>query len=342
MQAVTFHEPGGPDRLRLEEVAEPTIGPEEVLVRVRACGVNRLDILARTGRVGARVPLPHISGSEVAGEVVRVGERVSGLSAGQPAAIAPYLNCGRCEYCLAGEETICLRGDILGLVSQGGYAEYVKAPASHVLPLPAGLSFDDAAAVTLAATTAWHMLMARARVRAGEDVLVLAAGSGVGSAAIQIARLAGARVIATAGSADKLARARDLGAAELINHREQDFLQEVRRLTGRRGVDVVVEHVGSETWEKSVACLTRGGRLVTCGATTGGEGRVDIWQLFAKQIALLGSYGGTRAELGQVLRLVARGDLHATIDRVLPLAAAAEAQQIMEERKQFGKILLRP
>jgi len=289
-----------------------------------------------------KVPLPHISGSEVAGEIARIGAEVGSLSVGQAVAIVPYLSCGRCEYCLTGKETICLRGDILGLMSQGGYAEYVKAPASHVIPLPPGLSYDEAAAMTLSTLTAWHMLVSRAQVRAGEDVLVLAAGSGVGSAAIQIAKLCGARVIATASSEEKLQKARALGADETINYLEQDLLQEVRRITSKRGVDIVVEHVGSQTWEKSIACLGRGGRLVTCGATTGREGVVDIWALFAKEITILGSYGGTRGELAQVLSLTARGKLRPTIDRVLPLAAAAEAQQVLEERRQFGKIILHP
>lgn len=342
MRAVVFEQFGGVEQLRVADVAAPTPGVGEVLVRVRACGLNRLDVLVRGGKTPAKVPLPHISGSEVAGEIAELGAGVSGVAIGQRVAVAPYLFCGRCEYCLAGSEEICLRGDILGLMSQGGYAEYVKVPAASVVPLPEGVSFEAAAAVSLATLTAWHMLVTRAQVRPGEDVLVHAAGSGVGSAAIQIAKLAGARVIATAGAAAKLDRARELGADAVINYNEQDFLQEVRRLTNRRGVDVVVEHVGQATWEKSVACLTRNGRLVSCGTTSGTEGRLDLWAFFAKQVQLIGSYGGTRHELAQVLRLVADGRLRPVIHAIYPLEEAATAQQVLESRDFFGKLVLRP
>ncbi len=342
MRAITFHEHGGPEQLRLEEVAVPKIGPDELLVRVRACGVNRVDLMAREGRVAAKVRMPHISGSEVAGDIAGFGDRVAGLAEGQRVAIAPYLFCGRCDYCLAGQEEICLRGEILGLTGDGGYAEYVAVPAANAVPLPDGVSYDAAAAVTLATLTTWHMLVSRARLKAGETVLVLAAGSGIGSAAIQIAKLSGARVIATASTDEKLRRARDLGADETINYREQDFLQEVRRLTEKRGVDVVVEHVGAETWEKSVGCLARAGRLVICGTTSGTEGKLNLWQLFAKELSLIGSYGGTRGELQTVLRLVADGQIHAVIDQTMPSERAAEAQQLMAERRQFGKIVLNP
>jgi NADPH:quinone reductase-like Zn-dependent oxidoreductase len=342
VRAVVFEQFGGVEQLKLAEVDQPTPDPGEVLVRVRACGLNRLDLLVRSGKTPARVLLPHISGSEVAGEIAELGMGVDGLTVGQRVAIAPYLFCGRCEFCLAGHEEVCLRGDILGLVSQGGYAEYVRAPAASVVPLPDGLDFEAAAAVSLATLTAWHMLVTRARLRPGEDVLVHAAGSGVGSAAIQVAKLAGARVIATAGSAAKLERARALGADAVINYNEQDFLQEVRRLTNRRGVDVVVEHVGQATWEKSVACLTRNGRLVSCGTTSGTEGRLDLWAFFAKQIELIGSYGGTRRELAQVLRLVAEGRLRPVIHQVYALEEAAEAQRVLESRDFFGKLVLRP
>lgn len=342
MRAVRFHEHGDVDVLRLDDVAEPVAGAGEAVVRVRACGVNRLDLMARAGRTGARIPLPHISGSEVSGEVAATGPGVSGVKAGDRVAVAPYLFCGTCEFCLRGEETRCLRSDILGLVSQGGYAEYVRVPAANLVPIPDGLGFDQAAALALAALTAYHMLITRARLQPGEDVLVLAAGSGVGSAAIQIARLAGAQVIATAGGADKLARARQLGAHFTIDHYQQDIVQEVRSITGKRGVDVVFEHVGEATWEKSVAALTRGGRLVTCGTLTGAEGKVNLWTLFAKELSLIGAYGGTRAELGTVLRLAAAGQLAAVIHRTYPLEAVAEAQAAMAASEQFGKLIIAP
>jgi NADPH:quinone reductase-like Zn-dependent oxidoreductase len=342
VKAVTFHDYGDASVLRYEDVPRPTAGAGEALIRVRACGVNRLDLLVRSGQTPAKPPLPHIGGSEVAGEIEELGPGASGFAPGQRVAIAPYLSDDRCEHCLEGEETTCVRGDILGLISNGGYAEYVKAPITHVLPLPPNVSCLEAAAMTLAAPTAWRMLVEVARVRPGETVLVLAAGSGVGSAAVQIARMLGARVLATAGSAEKRAQALELGADEVLSHADGDFSTAVRRLTGKRGVDVVAEHVGAETWGRSLDCLARNGRLVTCGATTGSNGRVDIAALCAKQLRVLGSHGGTRADLRGVLRALGRGDLRAVIHRRLPLSEAREAQAMLERREQFGKIILEP
>lgn len=342
MKAIVFHEHGGLDKLKLEEVPTPDVGPGEALVKVRACGVNHLDILVREQRTPVRIPMPHISGAEVAGEIAQVGSGVTGSKPGDGVVVAPYLHCGKCEYCLSGEETECLRGDILGLVSQGGYAEYVKVPASSLVPLPAGVGFNEAAAVALSMLTAWHMLVTRAQVKPGEDVLVLATGSGIGSAAIQIARLAGARVIATASTDEKLEKGRELGAQDLINYSEKDFLQEVKRITNRRGVDIVVEHIGAATWDKSVGCLARNGRLVTCGATTGSQGSLDIWTLFAKQTRIIGSYGGTRGELRTILNLVAQGKLRPVIYGAFPLEDVPRAQGIMAERAQFGKLIINP
>jgi NADPH:quinone reductase-like Zn-dependent oxidoreductase len=341
MKATVFHEQGDTSVLRVEEMPQPTPGLTDVIVKVHACGVNRLDIYSRTGRTKI-APMPHISGSEVAGEIVALGDAVSGLSVGQAIAVAPYLFCGQCEFCRVGEEVICLKSDIVGLGNQGGYAEYIRVPAANVVALPKGVDFIAAAAVGLAAITAWHMLTRQAPLRPGQDVLVHAAGSGVGSAAIQIARLCGARVITTVGSAAKMEHARQLGADEVINYREQDFLQEVRRITGKRGVDVVVEHVGEETWDKSVACLTRRGRLVTCGATTGNEGKVNLWSMFAKEISLIGSYGGTRQDLAEVLQLVARGHFHPVVAGTYTLEQVGQAQLLMENREQFGKLIVTP
>lgn len=343
MKAVRFHDYGSTDLLRYEDAPEPVPGAGEVLIRVRACGVNRVDLLVRSGRTPVKPPLPHIGGSEVAGEIVEMGLGTTGFAPGQRVVIAPYLSDDRCEFCLAGQETTCIRGDILGLVSDGGYAEYVKAPLTHILPIPEGVDYADAAAMTLSAPTAWHMLQDKAKLQPGDTVLVLSAGSGIGSAAVQIARMTGAHVIATVGSDDKRAQAMDLGADEVINYTEVgDFSPVVRRLTGKRGVDVVVEHVGTDTWEQSVNSLARNGRLVTCGATSGSGGSVDIWTLFAKQIQLLGSYGGSRANLRQVLAAVARRDLRAVIHRKMPMEEAAAAQDLMERRLQFGKLVLEP
>jgi NADPH:quinone reductase-like Zn-dependent oxidoreductase len=341
MKAVVFHEHGNVDVLQVAEVAQPTPGLNDVVVNVRACGANRLDIYSRTGRTKI-APMPHISGSEVAGEIAAIGEAVSGFTVGQAVAVAPYLFCGQCEFCRAGEEVLCLKGDIVGLGNQGGYAEFVRVPASSIVALPKGIDFVSAAAVGLATITAWHMLTRRAPIQPGQDVLVHAAGSGIGSAAIQIAKMCGARVIATAGSARKLELARQLGADEVINYGEQDFAQEVKRITSKRGVDVVVEHIGEHTWEKSVASLSRKGRLVTCGATTGNEGKVNIWSLFAKEISLIGSYGGTRQDLADVLKLVATGQLKPVVHGTYTLDQLGAAQQLMESREQFGKLVITP
>jgi len=342
MKAVVIHEHGGIDKLRHQECPEPVPEPDEVLIRVRACGVNHLDLLTREGRVATKVPLPHIMGAEVAGEIVALGPHVRGFEVGTPVAIATRLACGRCEYCVRGEENICLISRSIGLEVPGGYAELMVAPVANCVSLPPGVSFRDSAAFTLAGLTAWHMLVTRAKLRPGEDVLVIAAGSGVGSAAVQIAKLMGARVIGTAGTEDKLRLAKALGADEVINHRERPFDEEARRITGKRGVDVVFEHVGAATWERSINALGKNGRLVTCGAHTGSSTKLEIWRLFTRQISLIGSYLGTKGELFEVLRLIGHGRLRPVIHAVLPLAEARAAHTILEERRHFGKLLLEP
>jgi len=340
MKAVVFHQFGGLEVLRYEEVPKPEIGPQDVLIRVKACALNHLDIWVRQGRPG--VSLPHIAGSDVAGEVAEVGSAVEGLTPGRRVLVNPALSCGRCEFCLAGEDSICLRFNILGWQQDGGYAEYVRVPALNVVPTPDGLSDEEAAAFPLTFLTSWHMLIGRARLRAGETVLVHAAGSGIGSAAVQIAKLAGARVIATAGSLEKLRKAKELGADEVINYTETDFSQEVLRLTGKRGVDVVFEHVGPATFEGSLRSLARGGRLVTCGATTGPTASFSISDLYLRQHSIIGSVMGTRREFLEVVRLVGERKLRPVIDSVFPLADAAEAQRRMLERNHFGKLVLKP
>ena len=342
MKAIVFERHGGPEVLEYKEAPVPEIAPDEALVRVKASGLNHLDLFIRQGNLPHKLPLPHIPGSEVAGDVEQVGSLVSAFKPGDRVVVAPYLHCGVCEFCLAGEETICIRGDVLGRRSNGGYAQYVAVPARQLVLIPEGVSYDDAAAVTLSTVTAWHMLVTRAEMRPGEDVLVLAAGSGVGSAAIQIARQGGARVFATASTQEKLDKARELGADVLINYAETDFQSEVRRITNKRGVDIVVEHVGEATWEKSVGSLARNGRLVTTGATTGPHGAINIDRLFGAQLRIIGSWGGTRAELRSVLKMVSERLIHPVIHATYPLERAAEAQQVMERREQFGKILLHP
>lgn len=341
MKAIVFTEHGGPEVLRYTEVPEPKIGHGEVLVRVRACALNHLDLWVRKGIPGVQIPLPHIPGSDIAGEVARVGEGVTRVKVGQKVVLAPGVSCNTCDNCVAGHDNRCRRYTLFGYMIDGGCAEYVRAPETNVLFLPERLSFEEAAAVPLVFLTAWHMLVARARVRPGEDVLILAAGSGVGSAAVQIARLHGARVFATAGSEEKLRKAKELGADELINHRKQDIAEEVKKRTNKRGVDVVFEHVGQATWEKSLASLASGGRLVTCGATTGSDARFDIRRLFVHRWSILGSYMGERHELLTVLRLVGRGKLQPVVDKVFPLAEAVAAHDYLEKGEQFGKVVLK-
>ena len=340
MRAILIPKHGGPEVLQYAEIADPKPAPNEVLVRVHACALNHLDLWVRQGLNGVTFPLPLVPGSDIAGEVAGVGELAARVRPGDKVVLAPGVSCGQCAACAAGKDNECRKYTPLGYGRNGGCAEYVVAPEANVLPMPAGLSFDEAAAVPLVFLTAWHMLVARARLQPGEEVLILGAGSGVGSAAIQIAKLTGARVIATAGSSAKLDRARELGADELINHAQQKISEEVRRLTAKRGVDVVFEHVGTATWEQSILSLAIGGRLVTCGATTGFAAQLDLRYLFARQLSLLGSYMGSRAELYTVLKLVGEKRLHPVIDRVFPLAEAAQAHRRMEQREQFGKIVL--
>jgi len=342
MKAVAFSEHGGPEVLRYTEVPDPKINANEVLVRVRACALNHLDLWVRNGLPGITIPMPHIPGSDIAGEVAKVGELVTRVKVGQKALLAPGLSCGACAACSAGADNRCRRYTVFGYMVDGGCAEFVKSPEANVIPIPGDLSFDEAAAVPLVFLTAWHMLVGRAQLTPGEDVLVLGAGSGVGSAAIQLAKLMGARVIATAGDEAKLKKAKELGADETIHHGKHNIQDEVKRLTDRRGVDVVFEHVGTATWEMSVASLAPNGRLVTCGATTGYEAKIDLRFLFSRQLSLLGSFMGSRGELHAVLKLIGERKLHAVIDRTLPLAECAHAHALLEKREQFGKIVLNP
>lgn len=342
MKAVIFDEHGGPEVLRYAEVAEPRIKANEVLVEVRACALNHLDVWARGGLPGIQIPLPHILGNDVAGVVREVGELVDWVSAGDEVMLQPGVSCGHCRECLGGADNLCAAYDILGYRRDGGYAELVAAPAVNVIPKPKSLDWAEAAALPLVTLTAWHMLVTRAEVQPGEDVLIHAAGSGVGSVGIQIAKLRGARVIATAGSDEKLAKARALGADEVVNYTREDWVKEVRRLTDRKGVEVVFEHTGAETWGGSIQALAKNGRLVTCGATSGFDARTDIRQLFYRHLTFLGSFMGSKAELLDAMKFVERGQIRGVVDRSLPLAEARRAHELMGDRAQFGKLVLTP
>ncbi|MBI4160833.1 MAG: zinc-binding dehydrogenase, partial [Acidobacteria bacterium] len=332
MQAVVIREHGGPEVLRLEDRERPRPGPGEALVRVRACALNHLDIWVRLGIPGVKFPLPLVPGSDVAGVVEDPGPAGDEFPAGSPVLVAPGLSCGRCRECAAGRDNLCPRYGILGETRDGGCAEYVAVPAVNLLPFPEGLPFESAAAIPLVFLTAWHMVVTRGGVRPGETVLVQAAGSGIGTAAIQIAKLWGATVIATAGSDGKLERAKELGADHGINYATADLAAEVRRITGKRGVDLAIDHVGEATWDAVIRSLARGGRLVTCGATTGAEARTNLRYVFFKNLSVLGSTMGSRSELYEVLAHVRAGRLRPVLDRTFPLAEAAAAHRHLEAR----------
>ena len=340
MKAVRFHEHGDISVLRYEECPVPQIAADEVLVQVKACALNHLDIYVRQGMPGMKVPLPHICGSDVSGIVVETGSTVRNVTAGARVIAAPGIGCGTCQSCLEGKDNTCLRYTLLGYTVDGGYAEYVKIPARNAIPLAEGLSLEEGAAVPLVFLTAWNMLVTKAQIKPGETVLIHSAGSGVGSAGIQIAKLFGAFVITTASTEKKLKKARELGADETINYVREDFYTKVKEITKRRGVDVVFEHVGSGTFEKSVLSLAVNGRLVTCGATTGYKARIDLRYIFAKQLHISGAYMGSLGELLEILRFFSDGKLKPVIDKEFPLKKAAQAQLYMTERRQFGKILL--
>jgi NADPH:quinone reductase-like Zn-dependent oxidoreductase len=298
MKAIVFNAHGGPEVLKFSDVPDPKIRPNEVLVRVKACALNHLDLGVRAGIPGVPIPLPHIPGSDVSGEIGQIGSEVTTVRIGQKVVLAPGVTCGKCAACISGQDNHCRQFTNLGYMIDGGCAEFVRAPEVNCLPYPENLTVEEAASIPLAFQTAWHMLISRAELQPGEDILVLGAGSGVGSAAIQIAKFFGARVLATAGSDEKLQKARQLGADHLIN------------------------------------------RLVTCGATTGYDAKVDLRFLFSRQLSLLGSYMGTKSELHTVMKLVAAGRLKPIVDRVFPLAEAFAAHAYLESSSQFGKVVL--
>ena len=338
MKAVRIHEFGGPEVLRYEDAPDPALRKDHVLVRVRACALNHLDIWVRKGLPG--VKLPHILGSDIAGEVVESGEYIAGIKPGTRVLLAPMVFCNHCEPCTTGRHSLCRDFAVLGNTVDGGNCELIAVPRVNVIAVPDSLDFVDAASVPLVFLTAWHMLVGHAHLRAGQSVLILGAGSGVGSAAIQIAKMLGAEVITTAGDERKLAKARELGADHTIDHYKQKIADEVRRITSKAGVDVVFEHVGQATWPDSIRSLKAGGTLITCGATTGYEAQLDLRVLFAKQLSLLGSYMGGMGELHEVLKHVFAGKLKPVVDRTFPLSETRAAHEYLAKSEMFGKVVL--
>jgi NADPH:quinone reductase-like Zn-dependent oxidoreductase len=338
MKAVRIHEFGGPEVLIYEDIPDALPRKDQVLIRVRACALNHLDIWVRNGLPG--VKMPHILGSDIAGEVAEVGEYVSGFKSGQRVIVSPMHYCGHCAKCVAGLQNQCREFTVLGNAVDGGNCELIAVPAPNVIPIPDSLDFNQAASVPLVFLTAWHMLVGLARVRPGQSVLVLGGSSGVGIAAIQIAKLFHCRVITTAGSEAKLAKARDLGADFSIDHYKQKISDEVRKITNKEGVDIVIEHVGAATWDESMKSLKTGGTLVTCGATTGPNVAIDLRHLFARQLSLLGSYMGTMGELHEVLGHVFAGRLKPVVDRIFPLSEIRAAHEHLEKSQMFGKVVV--
>ena len=340
-EAVVLRTHGGPEVLARETIDLPDPGPRDVRVRVRAVALNHLDLWVRRGLPNLKLEYPHRLGSDIVGEVDALGPGArTSLKPGDKVVVNPGVSCGVCERCLSGQDNLCRQYAILGEHTNGGYSRHVVVPDANLLPYPGDLPFTDVAAVPLVFLTAWQMVVDKARVRPGQTVLVQAAGSGVSSAAIQIAKLHGARVIATTGTDAKADRARALGADAVVNYATQDFVAEVKKLTGKRGADVIIEHVGGEVMSKSVVAAAAGGRIVTCGATAGFTPAIDLRHVFFRQVEILGSTMGSKGSLFGILEHVAAGRLRPVVDRVLPLWDAAEAHRVLESRQAFGKVVL--
>jgi NADPH:quinone reductase-like Zn-dependent oxidoreductase len=342
VKAVRFHEFGGADVLKLEDVEEPQPGPGEVTIDIAACALNHLDVDIREGISRFPVEPPFTLGLEVVGRISAVGEGVQGWAVGDR--VMPFLmsHCGECRFCLTGRESLCLAPGFISFTTTGGYAEKLACQASHLIRVPEGLSDDAAAALQIAFGTAWHMLFTRGNLRAGETVLINAVGSGIGSAAVQLAHIAGATVIGTASTDEKLARASELGMDHGINHQTQDVVEEVMRLTHDRGADLAYEHVGGELFQKALDSLGKDGRLVTCGAHSGEVVPFDIIPFFRTQKSIIGSFVYTRDEVAKVLELARQGKITPLVHKTFPLSEAADAMQTMERREHFGKLVLKP
>ncbi len=327
--------------MKLEEVPDPACkNSHDVLIKLKAASVNHLDLWIRRGVPGWKIPLPIIPGSDGAGVVAGKGEAVKDLVGGDKVLVIPNMSCGNCDFCSAGEDNLCNEFGIVGENCDGCDADYIVLPRRNVIPIPKLLTYEEAAAIPLVFMTAWHMLVTKAKVRPNQFVLVLGAGSGVGSAAIQIAKLHGAQVITTAGSDDKLEKAKGLGADFVINHRKEKISEKVKEFTENYGVDIVVEHVGQATWNESLKCLAKCGKIVTCGATTGPKVEINLAHLFMKHQQIIGSTMSTRGELFEIIDLVRQKKLKPVIDKEFPIQETAQAHKYIEEGKHFGKVIL--
>ncbi len=342
MRAALFENHGGIEKLEYAYTEVPYPGPHEVLIKVKACALNHLDLWTLMGMRGVKIPLPHILGCDIAGEVVERGSKVKGIPLNRPVIVCPGISCGKCAFCKDGWDSLCSDYKILGLQRNGGYAEYVNVPERNIIPVSSQLSYEEWAGVPLVFLTAWHMLVTRAALKKKEKILIHAAGSGIGSAAIQLAKLLGAHVLTTVGSDEKIKRAKSLGADEVINYRKKDFSIEIKRITHGRGVDVVFEHIGPDTFAKSLSALAKKGRLVTCGVTSGSVVNLDLRFLFVRQISIAGCYMGGFRELKKVVRLIKKKKLKPVLDKVYPLREAPSALERMRSRINFGKIILVP
>lgn len=342
MKAVVFREFGSSDVLRLEEMDDPKPGPGEVTLDVAACALNHLDVDVREGLSRFPVEPPHVLGLEVAGRIAELGEGVEGWEAGDR--VMPYLmdTCGRCRFCSTGRESLCLTPGFVSFAHSGGYAERLACSASQLIRVPDEIGDTEAAALQIAFATAWHMLFTRGNLRAGETVLINSVGSGIGSAAVQLAHMAGAYVIGNSSGDDKLARASELGMDAGINYTKQDVAEEVMRLTGDRGVDLVYEHVGGELFQAGLDALSKDGRLVICGGHAGEVVPFDIIPFFRAQKSVIGSFVYTRGEVETCVELARRGKIVPLVHETLPLERAKDAMDLMESRKFFGKIVLTP
>lgn len=341
MKAVRIHEHGGSEKLRYEDADEPKLAsPTEAIVQLKAAALNHIDIWTRRGLTGVKIALPHILGADGAGVVVEVGGQVRNVKIGDPVCLYPPSGCGECEFCLTNRDFMCVYLRTLGERLEGTYAEYVKLPAKNCFPIPVGLSFEEAAAFPLVYITVWRMLIINARLRPGEHVLILGVGGGVASAALQIAKQMGAHVTVTSSRDEKLALAASWGADHGINYLKTDFAREARALTSKRGVDVVVDCVGGESWGKSLAALAKGGRLVTCGATAGANAATDMRRIFWNHLNIYGSTLGSREEFRQILAFMQVTHVRPIIDQLYPLAEAIAAHRRLEQGEQFGKVVL--